>query len=146
MLRPFLFHLQYPARRLAISKTLFGNRLYASEVSISIEQVEQCRVGRPKLAHERIELASQSVRDLLRVLMQTGGGDNEANAIATQAPSGSSGHLLCFGTRIEIVSSRLPFVRQRQIGQLYERENQPPRPPLRSRRLRPTVRRSLVFR
>jgi hypothetical protein len=76
-----------------MSKTLFCNLPYTSEVSIGIEQVEQCRVGRPKLTYEWVGFRSQCIRDFLRVLMQTRRGDNKTNAIAA-ASSGSSSHLL----------------------------------------------------
>ena len=66
------------------------------EALVGVEQVEQRRVGRAKLALQRIRRRFQKMRDALRVLVQAGRGDDEADAVAATSP-GAPGHLLQLG-------------------------------------------------
>jgi hypothetical protein len=80
-----------------VRETSFGNFAHTGEAFVSVQQIEQRRIGRAKLALQRIGRRSEQNCDALGVLMKSGRGNDEADIIAA-ASSGASRHLLQFGS------------------------------------------------
>ena len=73
-----------------------GDVAHLRERLVGVEQVEQRRVGRAELTFERVGFGFEERGELLRILMKSGRGDDEADAVAS-ASSGAARHLLKLG-------------------------------------------------
>ena len=91
-----LLELMNARQEVAISKTSLGNRSYLREASESIKQIQERSVSRAKLTIEIIGRRGQQLSNLLRILMKSGRGDDEADAVAPP-PAGAARHLLKLG-------------------------------------------------